>query len=108
MIYMFKEIHCYLLMYLKALEINVLRCMNLMLLIFICTWINIARLFKTAEIKLELLTNIDMVLINEKGIRGIICHAIYRYAKANKKYLKIYDEKRSSYIQNVDASNLYG
>ena len=48
-----------------------------------------------------------MVLINEKGIRGIICHAIYRYAKANKKYLKIYDEKRSSYIQNVDASNLY-
>ena len=31
----------------------------------------------------------------EKGIRGGICHPIYRYAKANKKYIKDYDKKLS-------------
>ena len=38
-----------------------------------------------------------------------VCHAIHRYAKANNKYMKNYDEKKeSSYIQYLDASNLYG
>ena len=36
-------------------------------------------------VKLELLTKSDMLLIAEKGIRGGICHAIHRYAKANNK-----------------------
>ena len=31
---------------------------------------------KKTEVKLELLTNVDMLLIVEKGIRGGICHAI--------------------------------
>ena len=67
-----------------------------------------ARLKKT-EVKLELLTNNDMLLMIEKGIRGGICHAIYRYAKANNKYMKNYDEKEESpYIQYLDANNLYG
>ena len=45
----------------------------------------------------------------EKGIRGGICHAIYRYAKANNKKMKNYDKnKESSYSQNLDAKNLYG
>ena len=39
---------------------------------------------KKTEVKLELLTDVDMLLMVEKGIRGGICHAIYRYAKANK------------------------
>ena len=45
----------------------------------------------------------------EEGIRGGICHAVHRYAKANKEYLKNYDKsKESSYIQYLDANNLYG
>ena len=45
----------------------------------------------------------------EEGIRGGICHAIQRYAKADNKYMKNYDrKKKSSYIQYLDANNLYG
>ena len=45
----------------------------------------------------------------EKEIRGGICHAIYRYAKANSKYMNNYDKnKESSYIQYLNANNLYG
>ena len=40
-----------------------------------------------------------MLLMVEKGIRGGICHSIYRYTKANNKYKKDYDKnKESSYI----------
>ena len=68
-----------------------------------------ASMFKKTEVKLELLTDNDMLLIVEKGIRGGICHAIHRYSKANNKYIKNYDEnEESSYIQYLDASNLYG
>ena len=50
-----------------------------------------------------------MLLMVEKGIRGGIGHSIYRYAKANNKYMKDYDKnKESSYIQYWDANNLYG
>ena len=45
----------------------------------------------------------------EKGIRGGICRAIHRYARANDKYMKnYYKNKESSYIQYLDANNLYG
>ena len=40
---------------------------------------------KKTEVKLELLTDVDFLLIVEKGIRGGICHAIHRNAKANRK-----------------------
>ena len=68
-----------------------------------------ASLFKKAEVALELLTDINMLLIVEKGIIGEICHAIHRYAKANNKYMKNYDRNIiSSYLMYLDASNLYG
>ena len=64
---------------------------------------------KKTNIKLELLTDVDMLLMVEKGIRGGICHAIYRYAKANNKYMKKYNkDKEESFIQYLDATNLYG
>ena len=43
---------------------------------------------KRTKVKLDLLTDIDMSLMVEEGIRGGICHSIYRYAKANNKYMK--------------------
>ena len=59
--------------------------------------------------KLDLLTNIDMLLMIEKGIRGGICHALYLYAKTNNKCMKYYDKnKESSCLQYWDVNNLYG
>ena len=63
---------------------------------------------KKTNVELELLTDYDMLLMIEEGIRGGICHAIQRYAKANNKYMKDYDrKKKSSYIQYSDANHLY-
>ena len=63
---------------------------------------------KKTNIKLELLTDYDMLLMVEEGIRGGICRSIHRYAKANNRYMNNYDESKESYIQYLDANNLYG
>ena len=64
---------------------------------------------KKTGVKLESLANSDMLLMAEKGIRGGICHAIHRCAKASNNYMKSYDKnKESSVIEYYDAKNLYG
>ena len=62
-----------------------------------------------ACLKLELLNDNGMFLMFEKGIRGKMCQATYRYAKTNNKYKNNYDKnKESSYLEYVDINNLYG
>ena len=53
-----------------------------------------------SRVKLGLSSDIDMLLMVEKGIREGISHAIHRYAKANSKYMKDYDQnKELSYLK---------
>ena len=64
---------------------------------------------KKTNVKLELLTDPDMLLTFENGITGAICQSTHIYAKANNKYLINHDKnKESSYLEYVDANNLYG
>ena len=64
---------------------------------------------KTTGQNLELLSDYDMLMMFERGIRGGKTHISKRYAEANNKYMKDYDSsKESSYIQYLDANNLYG
>ena len=49
---------------------------------------------KKTEIILELLNDINMLLMIEKGIAGGVCHAIHRFVKANNKYMKNYDKNK--------------
>ena len=54
---------------------------------------------KNTKVKLDLLTDVNMLLMEEKGIRGEICHAIHRYGKGNSKYMEDYEKnKKSSYL----------
>ena len=66
-------------------------------------------MLKMTGINLELITDIDMQLFIEKGLRGGISYIAHRYATANNKYIKNYDpNKQFSYITYLDANNLYG
>ena len=65
---------------------------------------------KCTGIRLELLTNPDMLLMFEWGIRDGITQAVHKYALANNKYMgdRFDPKSQSSYLQYLDANNLYG
>jgi hypothetical protein len=66
-------------------------------------------MLKLTKVKLERLTDPDMYLMIEKGIRGGISVNSGKYSAANNKYMKSYDEtKPSKHITYLDANNLYG
>lgn len=64
---------------------------------------------KMTGVQLELLTDPDMHLFVEKGLRGGIAMISQRYANANNRYLSDYDPcQPSNYLMYLDANNLYG
>ena len=79
-------------MCLKILEICALKYMKYMTYIFVSA-LGLAwqSCLKKTEVKSEVRTDYDMLLMVEKGIRGGICQATHRYAKANNKYMNNYD-----------------
>ena len=62
---------------------------------------------KETKVKLDLSTAIGILLMEEKVVRG--GHFIYRYTKANNKYMEYYDKnKESSYLQYCEVNSSYG
>ncbi len=66
-------------------------------------------MLKHTETELDLISDPDMYLMIEKGIRGGVSSIMKRYSKANHKHLDNYDPKKpSKHILYLDANNLYG
>ena len=66
-------------------------------------------MLKMTGIKLDLISDIGMHLLIEKGMRGGISYISKRYSKANNKYMKCYgSSEESKFIMYLDANNLHG
>ena len=64
---------------------------------------------KKSKVKLDLLTDMDVILMVEKRYQRRRCPSIYQYEKANNKYMKGHDKnKESPYLKYWDVNNLYG
>ena len=67
-----------------------------------------SKLKKKTNLNLELLTDIDVLLMIEAGIRGRMCQSIHRYTKANNKYMKNYDKNIISNVFRCKQSTWMG
>ena len=76
---------------------------NLTLIVFLLR-INMVSSLK--RVKLDLLTDIDMLLPVQKDIRGRMCYAFHRYAKVSNNYMKDYDKNKGSSYTNYWNANL--
>ena len=66
-------------------------------------------MLKLTKVKLELLTDVHMLLMFGKGTRGGISQAVHKYATANNKYMKSFNKIfASTFLQYLEANNLYG
>ena len=65
-------------------------------------------MFNMAKLELELITDPDMYIFFEKGMKGGVSCIFNRYSKENNKYVKYYDPKQESKHLYLDANNLYG
>ena len=73
------------------------------------SWLVWQATLRNSKVKLDLLTDIDMLLMVEKDIREGLCHCFSGYAKANNKYMKDYDKnKEFSYLKYWNVYNSYG
>ena len=76
---------------------------------FMSPGLNWDAMVKITNIKLELMTDIDMFQFIKKGMHGGVSYIANQYGKANNKYMKEYDEKApSKYVMYLDSNNLYG
>ena len=65
-------------------------------------------MLKITRIKLDLISDTDMHLFIERGMRGSISYIFKRSSKANNKYMKCYDSsEESKFIMYLDANNLF-
>ena len=66
-------------------------------------------MLKITGIELGKISDIDKYLFIENELRGGISYIAKIYAKANNKYVKVYDSKEpSKFITYLDMNNLYG
>ena len=66
-------------------------------------------MLKITGIELKLISDIDMYLFVEKGMRGGISYIAKRHSKTNNKYMQSYDDKKpSKFITYLDGNYLYG
>ena len=98
---MFRAIHHCLQIYLRTFEI----CLEIyeldpfrFLIVPSLAW---QAALKKNKVKLDKSTDINMLLMVEEGIRGGMCHSIYRYAKGNNKCMKDYNKNEDGYIFNI-------